>query len=164
MLVEKLSLFVRERERERANYKYDLFSSSCAKTAVEMLARLRSGYSLDSEYLRVRDRFRGEDGVFVLLGEEKQQQGSSQQQQQKHPVVQPSSRTSTTSTSTTSSSSRIVPGAPTHEAIQREYLELIKWRNMPIDPQLLGGRGQQQQQQQQQRKDQQQERHERPER
>lgn len=114
-----------------------------------MLARLRSGYSLDSEYLRVQDRFRLEDGVFVLLGEEEkqqQQQGSSQRR---------------TSTSTTS---RTVPDAPTQEAIQREYLELIKWSNMPIDPQLLGEKGQQQQQQQ--RKDQQerqQERHEQPE-
>lgn len=114
-----------------------------------MLARLRSGYSLDSEYLRVQDRFRLEDGVFVLLGEEaQQQQGSSQR------------RTSTTTTS------RTVPDAPTQEAIQREYLELIKWSNMPIDPQLLGEKGQQQQQQQQ-RKDeqerQQEERHEQPE-
>lgn len=145
-----LIMLVTSRKRERANYKYDLFISSCAKTAVEMLARLRSGYSLDSEYLRVQDRFRLEDGVFVLLEEEKQQQqqqGSSQRR---------------TSTSTTS---RTVPDAPTQEAIQREYLELIKWSNMPIDPQLLGEKGQQQQQQQ--RKDQQeqrqQERHEQPE-
>lgn len=150
ILVENFSLFVREREREwLANHKYDYFS--CAQTAVEMLARLRSGYSLDSEYLRVQDRFRLEDGVFVLLGDEKQQQqqGSSQRR-----------------TSTTTTTSRTVPDAPTQEAIQREYLELIKWSNMPIDPQLLGEKGQQQQQQQQ-RKDQQErqqeERHEQPE-
>lgn len=134
------------------------FFSSDAKTAVEMLARLRSGYSLDSEYLRVQDRFRLEDGVFVLLGEEQQQQGSSQQQQQKHQVVQPSSRTSTTNTT-----SRTVPDAPTQEAIQREYLELIKWSNMPIDPQLLGEKGQQQQQRKDQQQERQQERHEQPE-
>lgn len=140
----------RERERERANHKYDLFFSSCAKTAVEMLARLRSGYSLDSEYLRVQDRFRLEDGVFVLLGEEQQQQqqqGSSQR------------RTSTT----TNTTSRTVPDAPTQEAIQREYLELIKWSNMPIDPQLLGEKGQQQQQQRKDQQERQQERHEQPE-
>lgn len=125
-----------------------------------MLARLRSGYSLDSEYLRVQDRFRLEDGVFVLLGEEKQQQqGSSQQQQQKHQVAQPSSRTSTTNTT-----SRTVPDAPTQEAIQREYLELIKWSNMPIDPQLLGEKGQQQQQQRKDQQERQQEEwHEQPE-
>lgn len=124
-----------------------------------MLARLRSGYSLDSEYLRVQDRFRLEDGVFVLLGEEKQQQqgSSQQQQQQQHQAVQPSSRTSTTTTS------RTVPDAPTQEAIQREYLELIKWSNMPIDPQLLGEKGQQQQQRKDQQQQRQQERHEQPE-
>lgn len=113
-----------------------------------MLARLRSGYSLDSEYLRVQDRFRLEDGVFVLLGEEKQQQqqqGSSQR------------RTSSTTTS------RTVPDAPTQEAIQREYLELIKWSNMPIDPQLLGEKGEQQQQRKDQQQQRQQERHEQSE-
>ncbi|EMF15565.1 uncharacterized protein SEPMUDRAFT_147409 [Sphaerulina musiva SO2202] len=120
--------------------------------AVEMLARLRSGYSLDSEYLRVQDRFRLQDGVFVLLEEEKQQQQQQQQGSSQR-------RTSTTTTS------RTVPDAPTQEAIQREYLELIKWSNMPIDPQLLGEKGQQQQQQQRkdQQERQQEERHEQPE-
>ena len=95
-----------------------------------MLARLRSGFSLDSEYLRVQDRFRLEDGIFVF--QEFDEVGSSssvssrqqQQQQQQQNLVD-----------------RVA-----QEASQREYAELIRWSNTNIDPQLLE-RDQQQQQQ-----------------
>lgn len=94
-----------------------------------MLARLRSGFSLDSEYLRVQDRFRPEDGTFLLLEQQELSRGSSQHAE--------------------SSRQNIVDNAA-QEALQREYAELISWNNTNIDPQLLE-RDQQQQQQQQDR-------------
>lgn len=85
--------------------------------AIEMLARLRSGFSLDSEYVRVQDRFRFEDGVFVLQQQQEfGGQGSSHQARTRH--------------------SNIVDHAA-EEASQREYAELIRWSNTNIDPQLL---------------------------
>ena len=93
-----------------------------------MLARLRSGFSLDSEYLRVQDRFRLEDGIFVFqefdeLGSSSSASSRQQHQQQQNLV------------------DRVA-----QEASQREYAELIRWSNTNIDPQLLE-RDQQQQQQ-----------------
>ena len=94
-----------------------------------MLARLRSGFSLDSEYHRVQDRFRLEDGIFVFqefdeVGSSSSASSRQQQQQQQQNLVD-----------------RVA-----QEASQREYAELIRWSNTNIDPQLLE-RDQQQQQQ-----------------
>ena len=89
-----------------------------------MLARLRSGFSLDSEYLRVQDRFRLEDGIFVFQEFDEVGSSSSVSSRQQHNLVD-----------------RVA-----QEASQREYAELIRWSNTNIDPQLLE-RDQQQQQQ-----------------
>lgn len=94
-------------------------------TAVEMLARLRSGFSLDSEYLRVQDRFRLEDGIFVFQEVGEGPSSSSRQQREQQNIVD----------------------SVAQEASQREYAELIRWSNTNIDPQLLEGDQQQQQQQ-----------------